>query len=86
MSDPAVEVADAAVVGVPDEQWGEAGYAFVVLRAEASEEELIAHCRARLAKFKVPRRVRFVDELPRSAMNKVLKDELRASLREGVSA
>jgi fatty-acyl-CoA synthase len=81
-------VVDAAVVGVPDDQWGEAGFAFVVLRAEteASEDELLAHCRERLAKFKVPRGVRFVEELPRSAMNKVLKDALRASLQQEVEA
>jgi fatty-acyl-CoA synthase len=79
-------VADAAVVGVPDDHWGEAGVAFVVLAAEAGEEELIAHCRGRLAAFKVPRAVRFLDVLPRSAMNKVLKTELADSLREEVSA
>jgi fatty-acyl-CoA synthase len=79
-------VADAAVVGVPDDHWGEAGVAFVVLAAEAGEEELIAHCRGRLAAFKVPRAVRFLDVLPRSPMNKVLKTELADSLREEVSA
>jgi fatty-acyl-CoA synthase len=71
-------VADAAVLGVPDERWGESGIAVVVLRSEADEEELIAHCRERLASFKVPRSVRFVDELPRSGMGKVQKDALRA--------
>jgi fatty-acyl-CoA synthase len=70
-------VADAAVLGVPDERWGESGVAVVVLRDDADEEELIAHCRERLASFKVPRSVRFVDELPRSGMGKVLKDQLR---------
>jgi fatty-acyl-CoA synthase len=79
-------VADAAVVGVPDDQWGEAGVAFVVLAAEASEDELIAHCGANLARFKVPRAVRVVDALPRNAMNKVQKAELAASLREEVTA
>ncbi len=74
-------VADAAVVAVADDQWGEVGAAFVVLSSEASEEELIAHCRASLAKYKVPRSVRFVEELPRSAMNKVLKSELLARLQ-----
>jgi fatty-acyl-CoA synthase len=71
-------VADAAVIGVPDERWGETGIAFVVLEdgTDASEEELVAHCRTRLARFKVPRSVRFVDELPRSGMNKVVKSEL----------
>ncbi len=69
-------VAEAAVVGVPDERWGEACVAFVVLRAPAGEEELLAFCRERLARFKVPREVRFLDVLPRNAMNKVLKSEL----------
>jgi fatty-acyl-CoA synthase len=81
-------VADAAVVGAPDERWGEAGVAFVVLDtgADASGEELREWCRARLAAFKVPREVRFVDALPRSGMNKVLKDELLQALeRETVA-
>ncbi|MGH3104527.1 MAG: long-chain-fatty-acid--CoA ligase [Gaiellaceae bacterium] len=71
-------VADAAVVGVPDERWGESGLAFVVLEegAGATGEELRDWCSARLARFKVPREIRFVDALPRSAMGKVLKDEL----------
>jgi fatty-acyl-CoA synthase len=67
-------VADAAVVGVPDERWGESGVAFVV--GTASEEELLAHCRERLARFKVPRAVRFVDELPRNSLGKVQKSAL----------
>jgi fatty-acyl-CoA synthase len=71
-------VADVAVVGVPDERWGEAGVAFVVLSSAATDAELLAHCRERLAAFKVPKRVHFIDALPMSAMNKVLKDELRA--------
>jgi fatty-acyl-CoA synthase len=71
-------VADVAVVGVADERWGEAGVAFVVLASAVRDDELLAYCRERLAAFKVPKRVRFVDALPRSAMNKVLKDELRA--------
>jgi fatty-acyl-CoA synthase len=75
-------VADAAVVGVPDERWGESGVAFVVTRAEATGEELRDWCGDRLARYKVPREVRFLDELPRSAMNKVLKDELAASLQQ----
>ena len=78
-------VADAAVVGVPDERWGEVGVAFVVAVGEVSEDELIGFVRGRLARFKVPRAVRFVDVLPRSGMNKVLKDELRSSMTEEVA-
>lgn len=81
------EVADVAVVGAPDERWGEVCVAFVVLRpdAAADEEALLAWCRGRLARFKVPKEVRFLDVLPRSGMDKVLKDDLRALLaREGV--
>jgi fatty-acyl-CoA synthase len=75
------DVVEAAVVGVPDERWGEVCAAFVVLRdgAPTTGDELRAHCRERLARFKVPRTVTFVDELPRSSMGKVLKETLRAS-------
>jgi fatty-acyl-CoA synthase len=75
------DVVEAAVVGVPDERWGEVCAAFVVLRegAVSGEGELRDHCRARLARFKVPRTVTVVDELPRSSLGKVLKDQLRAS-------
>ncbi len=70
-------VVEAAVVGRPDERWGEVCVAFVVLREHATEAQLVEHCRERLARFKVPKDVRFVNSLPRSGMNKVLKDELR---------
>jgi fatty-acyl-CoA synthase len=75
-------VADAAVIGVADERWGEVGLAVVVAGGELSEGELIAHCRARLASFKVPREVRFADRLPRSPSGKLLKRELRERLLE----
>ncbi|MFL6006746.1 MAG: acyl-CoA synthetase, partial [Gaiellaceae bacterium] len=71
-------VADAAVVGVTDERWGEVGVAFVAAKEPVSDEALVEHCRDRLARYKVPKRIVFVDALPMSAMNKVLKDELRA--------
>ena len=73
---------------VPDERWGETGVAFVVLAVgtAVSGEELLAHCRERLARSKVPRAVRFVPALPRSGTSKVLKDELRARLAEEASA
>ena len=75
-------VAEAAVVGVPDERWGEACLAFVVLAdgESAEEDELLAFCRERLASYKVPREVRFVDGLPRNAMNKVAKSRARLEL------
>jgi acyl-CoA synthetase (AMP-forming)/AMP-acid ligase II len=78
-------VADVAVVGVPDERWGEIGVAFVVATDDVAEEELIEYVRERLARFKAPKAVRFVDVLPRSGMGKVLKDDLRATVVEEVT-
>jgi fatty-acyl-CoA synthase len=74
------EVADAAVIGVPDAKWGETGMAIVVLKpgCEPAAERIIQHCAQNLAKFKVPRSVQFIDSLPRNAAGKVLKRELRA--------
>jgi acyl-CoA synthetase (AMP-forming)/AMP-acid ligase II len=72
-------VVEAAVVGSPHERWGEVPVAYVVLREGASvdEEELDAHCRERLAKYKTPKGFRFIDALPRNPSGKVLKRELR---------
>jgi fatty-acyl-CoA synthase len=72
-------VLEAAVVGRPDERWGEVPVAFVVLRAGATvtADELLEGCRAQLAKFKVPKDVTFIDALPRNPSGKVLKRELR---------
>ncbi|MBL3669596.1 acyl-CoA synthetase [Streptomyces sp. M2CJ-2] len=70
-------VAEAAVIGLPDDRWVEAVTAVVVARDETTEEELIAHARERLSSFKAPKRVLFVDELPRNASGKILKRELR---------
>lgn len=70
-------VAEAAVVGLPDERWIEAVTAVVVPRGEVTEDELLAHAREKLAHFKAPKRVQFVDELPRNASGKILKRELR---------
>jgi acyl-CoA synthetase (AMP-forming)/AMP-acid ligase II len=71
-------VAEAAAVGVDDEQFGQRLKAFVVLRdgAKAGEEDLRGHVKSHLANFKVPREIVFVDELPRNATGKVLKREL----------
>ena len=73
-------VAEAAVVGIPDERWGEVCLAFVVLQGEASEGELLDHCRERLARYKIPKSVRFVDSLPRNALDKVVKSALAESV------
>ncbi|WP_329281013.1 acyl-CoA synthetase [Streptomyces sp. NBC_01451] len=70
-------VAEVAVVGLPDERWIEAVTAVVVARGEVTEDELVAHAREKLAHFKAPKRVLFVDELPRNASGKILKRELR---------
>ncbi|RCW39652.1 O-succinylbenzoate-CoA ligase [Halopolyspora algeriensis] len=72
-------VSEAAVIGLPDETWGESVAAVVSCEAgaETDAQELIAFARERLAHFKCPRHVEFVDELPRNATGKVLKTELR---------
>ncbi len=68
-------VLEAAVVGRPDERWGEVPVAYVVLSPSATTtpEELIEHCRRQLAKFKVPKEVLLVDALPRNPSGKVLE-------------
>ena len=72
-------VAEAAVVGIPDERWGEAAsLSSSSGLAGSTEDELLEHCRQHLARFKIPRGARFVEGLPRSALNKVAKEELRA--------
>jgi fatty-acyl-CoA synthase len=73
-------VLETAVVGRSDEKWGEVPVAFVTLRPDSSAtaDELIDHCRARLAKFKVPKAITFVDALPRNPSGKILKRDLRA--------
>ncbi|MEY9836617.1 FadD3 family acyl-CoA ligase [Streptacidiphilus sp. EB103A] len=75
MEHPAV--AQAAVIGVPDERLGQVGKAFVVRRSPVTEEELIAWSRTRMAGFKAPRYVDFLDELPLNASGKVMKDQLK---------
>ena len=79
-------VREAAVFGIPDERWGEAVHAVVVVRdgPRPTPEELVAHCREAIAGYKVPKRVELRDEpLPKSGAGKVLKRELRAPYWEG---
>jgi fatty-acyl-CoA synthase len=72
-------VLEAAVIAAPDERWGETVCALVVLKpdVQASEDELIEFCRANLAHFKCPRRIQFIDALPRTATGKIQKNLLR---------
>ncbi len=72
-------VADAALIGLPDETWGEVGLMVVVARpgARCTPQELLDFCHGRIARYKIPRRVVFADALPYSAYGKVLKAELR---------
>jgi len=71
------DVADVAVVGEPSDLTGEAVRAFVVLRRELSVEEIRAHCKRLLASYKVPARVSFLSEIPKNAVGKALRRELR---------
>ncbi|MFT3663123.1 MAG: long-chain fatty acid--CoA ligase [Gordonia sp. (in: high G+C Gram-positive bacteria)] len=82
------DVDDVAVIGLPDETWGEAVTAIVTLRdgATAAADDLIAFCRSRIAAFKSPRRVEFVDALPRNATGKLLKRSLREIFGDTASA
>jgi acyl-CoA synthetase (AMP-forming)/AMP-acid ligase II len=78
-------VAEAAVIGIPDERWGETIKALVMLRpgAQADEAELVAFCRSRLAHFKCPTSVELRDALPRTATGKLQKFKLRDTYWEG---
>lgn len=72
-------VADCAVIGIPDEKWGEVGRAVVVLApdAEAGAEEILAFLDGRLARYKIPKSVVLADTLPRSGAGKLLKPRIR---------
>jgi fatty-acyl-CoA synthase len=73
------QVAETAVIGVPDTRWGEVGQAFVTLKQGAvmNREQIIDHLRSRLAKYKIPKHVVFMEGLPRNAAGKILKTALR---------
>jgi long-chain acyl-CoA synthetase len=79
------KIAQAALVGVPDSVYGEVACAVVVLRpgCSATAEEVIGHCRERLARFKCPRSVRFRDALPLTATGKIARRQLRALMQAG---
>jgi long-chain acyl-CoA synthetase len=77
-------VLEAAVFGVPDDQWGEAVHAVVVLRSEVQSDELIVFCRQHIAGYKIPKAISFSDkELPKSGPGKILKRQLREPFWKG---
>jgi acyl-CoA synthetase (AMP-forming)/AMP-acid ligase II len=78
MQHPAIQ--DCAVIGLPDEKWGEAVTAFVEVRTgrQAETEELIAFCKDKLGSVKTPKSVEIVGELPRTPVGKIAKKEIRA--------
>jgi fatty-acyl-CoA synthase len=71
-------VLENAVVGIPDDKWGEIGRAYVVLKPGSNMDEgaIIGHCQGQLARYKVPKQVRFIKELPHNATGKILKHQL----------
>ena len=81
MSHP--QVKEVAVIGIPDEKWGELVTALVVRDGDVSAEELVVHCRHNLAGYKCPKRVEFVDQLPRTATGKLQKFKLREPFWKG---
>lgn len=80
------QVADVGVIGLPDERWGESGLAVVVVKPGTTLEEatIIAHCQQKLARFKVPKAVTFIEQLPRNAAGKILKRVLKEQYGVGI--
>jgi acyl-CoA synthetase (AMP-forming)/AMP-acid ligase II len=81
-------ILECAVVGAPDKDWGEVAVATIVRGRDSAVDErrVIAHCKQRLAGFKVPQRVVFLDELPKNSIGKILKRDIRKRLQEQVEA
>ncbi|PLR84465.1 o-succinylbenzoate--CoA ligase [Bacillus canaveralius] len=79
------EVSDAGVIGINDSKWGQVPAAFVVRKSgsEVTEDDLAAYCKQKLAGYKVPKQINFVDELPRNAANKLLRRDLPKLVRKG---
>lgn len=79
-SHPAIK--DAGVIGRQDEKWGEIPVAFLVNTAPVSEIDIMDFCKEKLAKYKIPKKIYFIDEIPRNASKKILRRELRKFLHE----
>jgi acyl-CoA synthetase (AMP-forming)/AMP-acid ligase II len=82
------DIYEAAVFGIPSEEWGETVHAVVVTRegSPVTADDVKAHARAQLANYKIPRSVSFMDELPKTGSGKILKRELRAPYWAGRTA
>jgi fatty-acyl-CoA synthase len=78
------KILNVAVVGVPDKKWGEVGVAFIVLKdgENMSEEEALQFCKGKLARYKIPKFVRFVKSLPMTAAQKIMRNRLRKEYLE----
>ena len=79
MSHPCVK--EAGVCGMDDDTWGQVPIAFIVQKSEVSKEELLEYCQNKMAKYKVPKDVHFVEQLPRNASNKLMRRNLKELLK-----
>jgi long-chain acyl-CoA synthetase len=76
------KVNEAAVIGIPDDRYGEEGMAYIVLkeRMDATEDEFMEYLREKIARFKLPKHINFLDQLPKNSVGKILKRELNATI------
>ena len=79
------QISEVSVIGIPDEKWGEVGKVFAVLKLGESitEREIIDYLQGKLARYKIPKSVEFIDQLPRNQTGKILKSELRKKIVSG---
>ena len=70
------KVSEVAVIGIPDEKWGEVPIAFVTVKETIAEEAIISHCKNNLGGYKVPKKIIFVDTLPKNSTGKIQKNKL----------